>query len=306
MNSVLRFSVVMPLYNKAPYVVEAIESILCQSCPAEEIIVVDDGSTDGGPELVRRIGDRRIHLATQANAGVSAARNYGIEIANGNYIAFLDADDRYRPGFLGRIAELARQYPEAGMLCTGYACVWEDGRTEERGLLGAVPNQALLINDFYRAWSRGAFSCTNAIVIARPVFGDEGLRFPLGEKLGEDQDLWFRIAERTTVAYANVALSDYRMGVHGSATHGEAIQSVLPCYQRLGERLARKEVPVNLRAGGRRLLASHLLNVARANLRAGDRRNAAKMLCDKRALGNPAFFLRTLLAVAFTPASIPR
>lgn len=298
----IRISVIMPLYNKAPYVAEAIESVLRQTHPAFEIIVIDDGSTDGGPDLVKQISDTRIKLVSQANAGVSVARNHGIDIASGDFVAFLDADDRYQPGFLAKIAELIEQFPEAGMLCTAYSCFWDDGNKEERRLRGAPPGQSLCIPDFYAAWAQGAFTFTStiAIAIAIGLLKTSTLRFPPGEKLGEDQDLWFRTAESTSVAYANSPLADYRMGVQGSATQGNAVLDILPCYRRLSERLERKQVPERMRHGARRLLASHILNIVRANLSAGSLQKAANFLVDRRTFGNPLYLVRTLLLFAFS------
>lgn len=291
-------SVVMPLYNKAPYVAEAIHSVLNQSFPAIEIIVIDDGSTDDGPEIVKAIDDQRIRLVTQANAGVSVARNRGIDIADGDYIAFLDADDRYQAGFLAAIAGLITGFPKAGMFCSAYTSFWADGRREERYLKSARLGATLYVDDFYAAWSKAAFTYTSSIVVSRKLFDESSLRFPKGEKLGEDQDLWFRVAERTPVACLNSPLVDYRMGVEGSATQNQAVLDILPCYLRLGERLANGTVPPRLHRGARRLLASHILNIVRANLHQGRWGIAISFLADRRTIGNPLYFLRTLLAVA--------
>ena len=298
MTKTPRISVVMPLYNKAPYVVEAIQSVLNQSIRVEEIIVIDDGSTDDGPAIVKTISDPRIRLIAQANAGVSVARNNGIALANGDYIAFLDADDLYQPGFLAGITQLIQTFPQAGMFCSAYTSFWADGKRENRCLRSTQAGAMLCIEDFYAAWSKIAFTCTNAIVVPRALFNDSSLRFPQGEKLGEDQDLWFRVAERTPVAYLNTPLVDYRMGVHGSATQNQTVLEILPCYTRLSERIASGQVPPKLRQGARRLLASHILNIARANLQAGSFQKSLNFLVDRRSLGNPLYFLRTLLTVA--------
>lgn len=93
-------SVVIPLYNKGRYVDRAVSSVLAQSYPALEIIVVDDGSTDDGPEKVLHFGDPRICLIRQENRGPGAARNAGLTVAKGKYVAFLDADDEWLPSFL--------------------------------------------------------------------------------------------------------------------------------------------------------------------------------------------------------------
>jgi glycosyltransferase involved in cell wall biosynthesis len=113
-------SIVMPLYNKAGQVLKTIASVTAQTLSDWELVVVDDGSTDGGPALVRALGDARIRVVSQANAGVSAARNRGIELARADLIAFLDADDLWLPQFLAAILALQADFPQARWFATGY------------------------------------------------------------------------------------------------------------------------------------------------------------------------------------------
>ena len=94
------FSVVIPLYNKEETISETIHSVLSQTFDNFEVIVVNDGSRDNGPSVVGKIQDRRIIMVHQENAGVSAARNKGTEIALGEYIAFLDGDDKWKKNHL--------------------------------------------------------------------------------------------------------------------------------------------------------------------------------------------------------------
>jgi glycosyltransferase involved in cell wall biosynthesis len=287
----------MPLFNKAEYVADAIRSIQQQSVVACEVIVVDDGSTDGSTEIVESIAYPRIRLIRQANSGVSVARNRGIEEAKGEYIAFLDADDCYQPGFLAGISRLITEYPQAGMYCTAFTSFWPDGTRQDRRLKSAAPDAALLVRDFYKAWSRSTFTFTSAIAVKCSVLSDLALHFPTGEKLGEDQDVWFRLAERTPIAYLNSPLVDYRMAVQGSATQASLVTEMLPCFVRLDDRIESGKVPSHLRSGARRLIASHLLNIARTHLSLGNLDEARKYLSDRRARSNPIYFLRTALAL---------
>ena len=123
-----QISVVIPLYNKAPYIARALNSVLAQERLPEEIIVVDDGSTDGGGDLVKQFKDPLIRLIRQENQGVSAARNRGISLAKGELIAFLDADDTWQPGFLKVISEMRELYPQAGIYGTAYDVINPKGK----------------------------------------------------------------------------------------------------------------------------------------------------------------------------------
>ncbi len=110
-------SVVIPLYNKGLYIARALNSVLAQTFQDFEVILVDDGSTDDGAEVIGGVDDPRIQLIQQENLGVSAARNRGIEAARAELVAFLDADDEWLPCFLSKIIDLSDKYPERRGLC---------------------------------------------------------------------------------------------------------------------------------------------------------------------------------------------
>jgi cellulose synthase/poly-beta-1,6-N-acetylglucosamine synthase-like glycosyltransferase len=293
------FSIVVPLYNKQAFVAQALASIVAQDARhSREVIVVDDGSTDQGAELVRELGLPGVRLIRQANAGVSAARNRGLAEASGRLVCFLDADDQYSPGFLDAMAALERDFPAARAYASGYCTVWPDGRRRAHLYDAGLPAaQSFLIADFYARWARGPFLSTISVAVQRQFVLEQGLCFPVGEKLGEDQDMWFRLAERTPWAYRNAPLADYTQAVANSATATTPVEQVLPCYERLAGRLQAGEVPAQMRAGARRLLASHLINVARALSAAGQGARARAMLLRPEARANLIYWLRSLPGV---------
>ena len=113
-------SVVIPLYNKAAEIGRAVRSVLAQTLPPREVIVVDDGSTDGGADVVERMASSVVRLVRQENRGVSAARNRGIAMASGRYVALLDGDDRWLPQYLEQVWRLIARYPDCGAYGTGF------------------------------------------------------------------------------------------------------------------------------------------------------------------------------------------
>jgi len=171
-------SVVIPLFNKAPYVVEAVRSALACDYPPHEVIVVDDGSTDDGPQRVRALADPRVRLVSQPNRGVSAARNRGIDEAHGEYVAFLDADDYWTQRYLGAIAELIARFPGCGMYGTHFYYFRNDGSRQVPRLRGmkAGPQR---VERFFEHWSRGVLFNTSAVVIPRRLLGAAGIGFLL-------------------------------------------------------------------------------------------------------------------------------
>src|ERR1044072_1267030 len=117
----VRVSIIIPLYNKAPYVRRALDSIQAQTFSDFEVIVVDDGSTDEGARIVESYTDARVRLVTQPNAGPGPARNRGIAEAKGEFIAFLDADDEWLPDYLSESLRLLESYgTQAATISSGY------------------------------------------------------------------------------------------------------------------------------------------------------------------------------------------
>lgn len=290
-----KFSVVIPLYNKAAYVAQAISSALGQTVLPHEIIIIDDGSTDNGAGVVAAFAHPLVKLIQQPNAGVAAARNSGITACTGDFIAFLDADDRYLPHFLATISRLIREYPSADIFCTFYRKFSATGRHISNEQPRLKLRERGLVNDFYAHWGRSPFFCSDSIAVRRAAFIESAVRFPIGERLGEDQDTWFRLAERYALAFDPATACEYRVDVPASATQCLTVIDILPCYQRLAERLQLKTVPNKMVKSARRLLASHYLNVARARLAIGDRDGVYQLLSHPFARCNLPYLFRTLL-----------
>lgn len=219
-------SVVIPLYNKAEFVERALQSVFRQTISPFEIVIVDDGSSDGGAQLVERIDNVSIRLIRQANAGVSAARNRGIEAARGTLVAFLDADDEWMPEFLQTVLRLHSRFPSAGAYATAYKVIQGDGSAIIPSLVN-VPTEPWegLLDNYFRAslpidsrliskikscvqFSFGEPVWSSAVVVKKSVFAEIG-GFALGEPQGEDLDMWGRIAIKYPFAYSSKPCSVY-------------------------------------------------------------------------------------------------
>ena len=197
-------TVVIPLYNKAPYIKRAMDSVIAQTFENWEMVVVDDGSTDRGGDIVQNIKDSRIRLIQMKNHGVSGARNRGIREAKNDLIAFLDADDCYNPDFLAVILNLVEKYGAMGAYGTSYEIVEETGlRTIwQVPSLRCVKAEDVLIKNFFREALSGSVIWSSAVAIPRKIFDDVGF-FPEGVRLGEDWDMWMRIGAKYPIAVSS-------------------------------------------------------------------------------------------------------
>lgn len=195
-------TVVIPLYNKADSIATALDSVLIQTYQDFEVIVVDDGSRDGGAAVVEGYTDARIRLIHQENAGVSAARNKGVAEAKGEYVAFLDADDEWMPEFLAEIVALQQEFPICKAQATTYV---QHMYGEKHGIiLKKIPfsgDHGVLTNYFEVATHSNPPVWTGAVCIERALLQELG-GFPLGIKSGEDLLTWARMATRTHWAYS--------------------------------------------------------------------------------------------------------
>ena len=208
----LKFSIIIPLYNKAPYVCKALDSVMAQTFTDFELVIVDDGSTDNSASICEEyINSLTLSFAhsfiRQSNSGVAAARNRGVAKSQGEYLCFLDADDWWDANFLKEMNKLVEAYPDAGIYATNYI-YYKPGKTHV-----ALDFQTGYIN-YAEAYLNSAAMpvCTIATCMPRWVFDKMG-GFPERIKLGEDFLLWAKTALHYPVVFSEKPLAYYNNDV---------------------------------------------------------------------------------------------
>jgi glycosyltransferase involved in cell wall biosynthesis len=204
------FSIVMPYWNKRHVLAATLASVRAQTWREYELIVVDDGSTDGGMALLEQWNDPRVRTVTQANAGPGRARNAGIEVARHDWIAFLDADDLWLPDHLAELDRIRRACPEAGLIGTAFA---RRGRGEFDSLECADAPEIGPIDYFEREASGAAILCSSTAAIPKSTY--EALGGFGDATLGADSEYWARIALERPVAASTRVTAIYRLGTGG-------------------------------------------------------------------------------------------
>ena len=298
----MNFSVVIPLYNKARFIESAVRSVLAQTLPALEVIVVDDGSTDGGPEQLKALDLPGVRIVSQPNAGVSAARNLGIAHARGDWIAFLDADDDYHPALLAHLARAARLYPQADVVATKFRTV-----ADPAGSVIApwpVPDDCsiALIDDLHRRWMDRVLFCSSSVAVRATRLQQTQPCFEEGVFHGEDIDLWFRLAHRTEIALVDAPLAAIRAAVPDSlSTRSAVLLYQLPPYVvRMRQQALAGEIAPRHRRSALWYVAQQEVTIARDLISAGRRRECFRWLARswRHAFGRRWLITATMAAPA--------
>ena len=196
---------------------------------------MDDGSTDGGAEVVRAIGSPLVRLVRQSNAGVCAARNRGIAESTGEYIALLDADDAWEPGFLAEIAAMIREFPGCGLYCTAFSIISHDGTYP-----APTPSERGVVANFFRESAHRYIAIPSASCIPRRVFDTVGL-FPEGMKIAEDLYMWIRIARRYEVCFSPERLVRYSRVASNRSAASYTPEKTVHSFEELYDPLAPEE-----------------------------------------------------------------
>jgi glycosyltransferase involved in cell wall biosynthesis len=242
-------SVVIPAYNIESYLARAIDSVLAQTLVPDEIIVVDDGSTDQTATAAQQYGSR-IRYIYQPNAGLSAARNTGIRTATGTWIALLDGDDEWLPDKLRLQIELLQRNPELVWACAN--CYFHLVHLNKR-VMNHVPESMQshlagreFLEDYLIAANYGAVGHPNTMIFKRQILFEAGL-FREGLAFHEDHDMWWRIAYRwPRIGYLPQPLAIYYHNRPGSLTNKilrtqqmEVLYELLDRHLRMAEHYGR-------------------------------------------------------------------
>lgn len=203
-------SVVIPLYNKEKQIANTLQTVLKQTFQDFEIVIVNDGSTDNSVVEVEKIKDSRIRIIHQQNEGVSAARNRGIEEAKYDLIAFLDADDEWKPEYLGNQYNLFIKYPECSVFAVNYEFRDSKGKITHTKIykLPFIGENGILSNYFEVASCSNPPICSISIMVKKEAIKVIG-GFPIGIKSGEDLLTWSRLAVKYKIAYSILPMAIY-------------------------------------------------------------------------------------------------
>jgi glycosyltransferase involved in cell wall biosynthesis len=256
----MEVSVVIPTYNSAAYLADAVDSVLNQTFTDFEIIVIDDGSTDDTESVMGRYGDR-VRYIRQANGGVAAARNRGIEESRGRYVAFLDSDDTWFPSKLERQLEALRKDPEYRACYGAFTAV----RSDLTPLHESGGNRAgSTLEDLLLRGNIIGSICT--VMCERTMFEETGGFDPSLSQCA-DWDMWVRLAALTEFLYLDVPLVTYRQ-------HGANMSRNAPLLERDSVRVLEKGfampgIPDSLAEQRRRAFARNYMVLAGTYFQAG-------------------------------------
>ena len=200
-----KFSVIIPLYNKETLVKNTLESVFKQSYVDYEIIIVNDGSTDDSLEVIKKLKTEKIKIYETKNYGVSAARNFGIQQANGDYLAFLDADDYWYPNYLEEINLLIKKHSKEFVFST--AINLQNNKINYPASY-SIPDFNHQVINYFKGSKIQSLLSSSSTVIHQSVLDTTGL-FDSNLISGEDTDLWIRIGLQYNIVFSKKICVNY-------------------------------------------------------------------------------------------------
>ena len=219
------FSVIIPLFNKQKDIAATLTSVFAQTFGDYEVIVINDGSTDGSEPEVLQFDDVRLKYHKTENRGVSQARNTGIEMADGKFVAFLDADDHWLPDHLETIYNLHIDFPEAGIIATNYKFIYPNGKTMNTNFGSLGPDFRGIVDNVFRHSLYNRLFWTSCVAVKKEAFEKTGTfdtSITLGA--GEDTDMWIRIALKYPAAFTTKVTAHYNLGGSNRISHSHTLK----------------------------------------------------------------------------------
>jgi glycosyltransferase involved in cell wall biosynthesis len=223
------FSVIIPLFNKAEYVERTLNSVLLQSFDDFEVIIVNDGSTDNSLKIAESFTDDRIVIYSKDNKGVSTARNYGVTKATSNYIAFLDADDIWKPNHLDALHNLIVDMPSCALYCMGYI-KQKSEKSKIRAQFGTIADGYKgVVSGYFKNSLPFTIAGMGAVAVNKAKFIEVG-GFNEGVTHGEDIELWTSLALQDKVALHNIATVIHLINIKGRVSNLKINNKVFPDF----------------------------------------------------------------------------
>lgn len=209
----MKYSVIIPVYNKNETILDAVASIMAQTSKDFEILIIDDGSTiPVSCVLGQYKNDERVKVIRKKNGGVSSARNAGIKEAKGKYLCFLDADDLWLPNHLSELDRLIKKYGEVAMLVTSHIEHLPNGTEKHCGNIMPDKEHDFKTSNLFKLLTQysGGIIHTNSVCVNNTVCVNEKILFAEGAVRGEDTDVWFRVALRHDIVFTKEETTIYR------------------------------------------------------------------------------------------------
>ncbi len=305
-------SVVIPLYQTETYIRAALDSVLAQTFPDFEVIVVDDGSRDNGANLARATGDHRVRVITQENRGLAGARNTGIRHAQGEFVALLDADDLWAPEKLARHVAHFEQDPDLDVSFSASRLI--DGDGHDIGLVQRPISTEFKTADFFcrNPVGNGSAPVIRRHALARIAFNDDTLGrqcwFDESFRQSEDIECWMRlkVLGQCRFGYIDAPLTLYRVNSGGLSAN---IEAQLATWRRFRDKV-RCYAPDIVDVEGARAEAYQLRYLARRAVRSDNRTTGLRLMlqsmqrCPRILIEEPGRTAGTL-AAALAKACMP-
>ena len=293
------FSVIIPVYNGAKFIDNAIESVLSQTNSDWELVVVNDGSKDDTMSVLEKYAvNDKIRIINQENAGVSVARNTGFEASTGEYITFLDADDVWHSNHLEVMAELISKYPTAGLYGTFTRTELVNGEVIEKAEYFGGREEAVFLEDFFAEYHRdkGAKMFT---VITTCILRDAYIKaggFPKGCKIGEDLELSLVVAAYYPVVLSPIGTATY-IKVNSEATKTKSFDPEWGFFEKVKALYADEAIPPKKRENLRKVMEWFSMRRCRHYIIDGERKKAYKVYkaIDKKEISKKDLMINTLL-----------